>query len=165
MDNPRKKTRDCSTEKPVKVNWTKIWHCAFTKPESGQEIVLLFNYYLDQSFQAAIIRVLPRRSRNSLDSALLKVPVLYNSEIPAKNALQKDLQHLCWINAIDPKCHKYYNDLKCTEDTGNTAPDDIDPYKDYDDDKGEEEEIGSSVWTNDDMYNRRNLHFYIFDIS
>ena len=35
FDNLRKKPRNCSKEKPVKVNWSKIQHVAFTKPESG----------------------------------------------------------------------------------------------------------------------------------
>ena len=72
-DKLRKKPRDCPTGKPVKVNWTKTQHVAFTKPESGQE---MFKYCLDQPFQAAIIGALPRQSRNSLNSVLLKNPLL-----------------------------------------------------------------------------------------
>ena len=105
LDNLRKKPRDCSTGKPVKVSWTKIWHVAFTKPDQGQEIVMLFKYCLDQPFQAAIIGALPRQSRNSLNSDQLKIPLLYNGEILVRKTLKKDLLHLCRINAIDAQYH------------------------------------------------------------
>lgn len=96
---------------------------------------MLFQYCLEQLFQAAMIGTLPQRSRNSLNRVQLKIPLLHNDEIPVTNALKKDLLHLCQINAIDPLYHNFCNDLKCTEDTGNTAPDVIDPNKDDDDEE------------------------------
>ena len=62
------------------------------------------------------------------------------------NALKKDFLHLCRINTIDPQHHNFYNDLKCTKDTGNTTPDDIDPNRDDND----EEKNGSDDGGSDD---------------
>ena len=60
--------------------------------------------------------------------------------------MKKDLLHLCQINAIDLQLHNFYNDLKCTENTGNVAPGDTDPNRDDDD----EEENGTDYGIGDD---------------
>ena len=86
---------------------------------------MLFKYCLHQIFQVVIIGALSWQSSNSLNSVQFKIPLLYNDEIPVTNPLKKDLLHLCPMNAIDPQYHNFYNHLKCTEDTGNTALDDI----------------------------------------
>ena len=74
--------------------------------------------------------------------------------------MKKDWLHLSKVNEINPQNYNSYNALKCTEDMGNRAADDIDPNRDvldeeHDLDDGRNDD--KSISKSDYIYNLRNL--------
>ena len=117
------------TGKPVKVDWLKLRHVVFQKPNTT-DIVMLYKYDLTVPFQAAVIGHLPQQTRRSATSHIIP-PVQSEHILPVSKALKKGLIDLCNENAIRPDHHQYFHSLPTCDDIAD-EDDDIDPNRDSD---------------------------------
>ena len=124
------KTTHNVTGKRVKMNWMKLRHVSFEKPNT-RDIVMLYKYDLTVPFQAVVIGKLPQRTRQTATQPI--PPVQFERTLPITKALKKDLIDLCKENAIRPDHHPYFHSLATSDDIVEDDNDNIDPNRDCDD--------------------------------
>lgn len=101
-----------------KIKWMKFKWIQFRKHDPD---CMFFKYeYDEEEFHCFRMKTTSRKS--GVSHIAEKVPRCYSDKLPISVAKKNDLLSLCSDGTIPEEYYHYYNNMKCSDDIGDTIP-------------------------------------------